>query len=152
MAEQTYLRNDCSVCGAPIIGSHYHESECECSEEYGPCEDHVRVLASREGASTRTADELLIVWCEDAAAIIGADALAPWGTDLIARAWRDAVTEGDHGCHWFSEERGDALRSELETLENQLESSLASMDEPAYTFRDDGYQIVNIIGGPLVDA
>ena len=127
--------------------------DCDCSEEYGPCEEHGLVLAQREGASSRTADELLLVWCDDAAAIIGADALSPWGCDLIARAWRDAVTDGDHGCHWFSHgDAGDALRDELMTLHSQLESSLATMDEPALTFWNDGYVIVRIVGGPLAEV
>lgn len=38
---------------------------CECSSEYGPCEQHGDTLVIRDGASQRTADQLAMGLVED---------------------------------------------------------------------------------------
>lgn len=58
------------------------EDECECTEDYGPCDRHSETIVSREGASTRTADELVAVFLSDV-------------TDLYTEAGKTAPT-GEH--------------------------------------------------------
>ncbi len=124
-------------------------TECECSEEYGPCEDHSEVLAQREGASTRTADELLAVFIGDAIDIMEGE------EDLIAGAligtWSavaDAYWKACPNGGWAPIAEGDAytLSEELADTANVVESYL-----PALVYWEDGYVISRITGGPLLE-
>lgn len=131
-------------------------NECDCSEEYGPCEEHGEVIVQREGASTRTADDLLLLFCEDAAAVLrevtGENRLSPWGRSTLDAA-EELLSENDHyGCRWFPEDDADHMVNSLEMVRSQMESELATLDDPIETFWDDGYCIVRVLGGPLVEG
>lgn len=129
-------------------GDERDREECDCTEEYGPCENHCEVLAQREGASTRTADDLLLVWLMDARDIVRET--TPWLDDVIRRADEMLAAEDHYGCRWLpADERGERMRDEMTTAQWQLETSLATMDEPAHTYWDDGYVISRTTGGPL---
>lgn len=111
---------------------------CDCDpDEMLPCEEHMVVLAQREGASARTGDELLSVWVHDAVFFRGVE-LSPWGRDLLSRY--DAALESNRrfGVAWLPDGR-QVLAEEMDTLRNQVEVSLALLDEPVYTHWDDGY-------------
>lgn len=117
---------------------------CECSEDYGPCEQHSDVLAQRVGASNRSADELVLVFLDDAEGI-DPDVLSPYGRDVRERAQADLAS---HGGSWLDDhELADELRSVME----QVESYLGGYDDPIYVIWDDGYVIYKITGGPLLD-
>lgn len=118
---------------------------CECSEEFGPCEAHGEVLISREGASLRTGDELAVQFIEDAISL-GAE-LSPWGKDVLSRA-RAALSENESmGVAWLPDgEDGEGIRDDLQTLEWQVEAELEPM-----VYREDGYRIIKITGGPLAE-
>lgn len=111
------------------------EHTCDCSEEYGPCELHGETLCQREGASLRTADDLVMVLIDD---LVGCGAeLSAWGREQYDRL--SAQLESDRnpisGCGWFSNpDDGEAARS----LADQLESYVADL----CVIRDDGYRIV----------
>jgi hypothetical protein len=110
--------------------------ECDCSEEYGPCEIHCEVLVQREGASCRTADELMLVLCHDLVDL-GAE-LSPYGAKVLANA--DAYADGCRdqsasGSVWF-EDDGTTL-DQLVSLADQLE-----VDAEVSVFMEDGYRIV----------
>lgn len=113
-------------------------TDCECSEEYGPCESHCDVLAQREGASLRTGDELIALYLDDALSI-DPECLSPYGRDVKARV-DAALAESS----WLDD---SDLGDELYSVRDQVESSL-----DAVTYWDDGYRIVKITGGPLLDA
>lgn len=79
----------------------------DCSEEYGPCDTHGETVVSREGASTRTADELQSMFIADAVDL--GVKLSPWGRGTLTdydnaleanRSERSGVAwlpEDDHG-------------------------------------------------------
>lgn len=119
--------------------------ECDCSEEYGPCEDHSELMASREGASTRTADELLVIFIQDAVDL-GAT-LSPYGIDVLNRAIAELAANEDMGVSWLS---SDSLRDELVTVSDQVETTLYTME--LSVFWEDGYRILKVTGGPLLDV
>jgi hypothetical protein len=118
---------------APHVGCGKDEgeimAECECSDEYGPCEAHGTVLAQRVGASSRSADELTRVYLEDARDIDGA-ILSPYGVGVLARVSDPAAWEGS----WLAD---PALADELRDVAWQVEAAL-----DAWTVWDDGYVIV----------
>ena len=129
---------------------------CGCTEEDGPCETHGTVVVQREGASTRTADELLLVYVEDASLILhdAGTELTPWADDVIHRAHGalDTVDEFTHTASLPASTYGERLRDELVTLADQVECDLSTMDAPHFTYWDDGYRIVRVLEGcPLVD-
>jgi hypothetical protein len=111
--------------------------DCDCSEDYGPCENHCEVLAQREGASTRTADELIEVLCLD---LIGCGAeVSPWGQDVLNRVAAALDDNRRMGVAWLPQgDKGDHMRRELVSLADQLESYVADL----WVIHDDGYQIV----------
>lgn len=130
-------------------------TECECSEEYGPCEDHGIVIVQRDGAAVRCADELAAVMVEDLSEIIRDH----WDGRTIpsdtARALAEAETIAadyweatDHrGGWWVDGEVNDALASEAlyeygVALASHLPGSLTLWEE-------DGYRVIEITGGPL---
>jgi len=111
--------------------------ECECDpDEMMPCEQHMVLVQNREGASTRTGDELLSVFVHDAV-FYGVE-LSAWGMDLLSGY--DAALESNrrYGVAWLPEGH-QILAEEMDTLRNQVETSLATMDDPIYVHWDDGY-------------
>lgn len=119
-------------------------TECDCSEEYGPCEMHCVQLAQREGASLRTADELCLVYLDDALGI-DPECLSPYGLDVKLRA-ETALRELSDACmsNWLDDHQ---LADELRDVCWQVESHL-----DAQTYWEDGYRIVKITGGPLLEV
>lgn len=110
----------------------------ECSEDYGPCESHCEVLAQRDGAHSRTADELALCFISDARAL-GACMSRTGELDLESLVW-----EGS----WLAEGHSDVLYE----LSNQIEQDLYSVDGGPFSIVwDDGYIISRITGGPLLD-
>ena len=129
---------------------------CGCDEQYGPCEQHGTVIVQREGASTYSADELLLLFADDASLVLhdAGTELTPWADNVIYRAHGfldNAVDEFTHVA-WLPEgSKGEAMRVELVTLADQLSSELSTLDVPHFTYWDDGYRIVKVLGGPLAD-
>jgi hypothetical protein len=122
-------------------------NDCECSEEYGPCERHSELLVSREGSSLRTGDELLSVFIDDAVSL-GAE-LSPYGKDIVFRADAAMQVSGPMS-NWLPDtEEGYELRDALQTVANQVETELYTLGYSVYW--EDGYRIVKITGGPLND-
>lgn len=113
---------------------------CECSDEYGPCETHGLVVAQRDGAGARrTADELLQVFVEDA---VG---LGVTLTDDECAVVSHVDTELNGSQHWLDDaDLSEALAELALDVEMRLPDGLA-------VYWDDGYRIVQMVGGPLVD-
>lgn len=121
---------------------------CDCSEDYGPCEAHAEVLAQREGASLRTADELCAVFIGDVDALLAEAGVTP-DAGMVAAV-------GDAEAYWNACPSGgwapiggaddyplaDALRDALTFAEQ-------SLPEGVYVWWDDGYVISRVTGGPL---
>lgn len=125
--------------------------DCDCSEDYGPCEDHMEVYAQREGASTRTADDLVYVFLTDVLSCAedvdirqGAevdltrlhDSITYWGDDA---RWTDNM-----GCRWVSDDEEAEIHDEMSVGENVLSDLGLSVSW------DDGYMIYRVTGGPLI--
>jgi hypothetical protein len=108
---------------------------CECSDDYGPCELHGETLVQREGASLRTADELILLACQDLVDL-GAE-LSPYGADVLAQAetTADRCRNQRTGTMWFDDE-GETY-DRLVTLADQLEVDLG-----VSVIWNDGYRIV----------
>ena len=126
-------------------------TDCDCSPDYGPCDDHSLVAVIREGASTRTADESLELFAHDAASILEARVngwqLSTDDVDLLRDAAR-LLAESDGYCAWIPEgDESDAVRDGLIDLGDRLESELATVGY--WVTRDDGYIVSWIAGGPL---
>lgn len=119
---------------------------CECSEEFGPCENHSELKISREGASLRTADDLALVFLQDCLEL-GVET-TPWGKEVIAKAEAALTANESMGVRWLPDtDEGSGIRDDMATLEWQLESELSELGFSVY--REDGYRIVKITGGPL---
>jgi len=134
--------------------------KCECDEEYGPCEEHGNAVVVREGASTRTADDLLLLFCEDAAAVLldatGEDRTTPWARSLMADAELMLADNASMGVRWLPEEdqngeTRDAWIDALMTLRDEMEAELSTLDAPHFTYWNDGYVIYRVTRGPLVE-
>lgn len=134
------------------------ETVCECSEEYGPCEDHAEVLAQREGASTRTADDLVYVFLTDVLAIAedpdiwqGYDADMSHQRDKLAAMvefWGDdALWEDNMGVRWLDVNRDETLPEPLQDHVQLAEHMLADLGLSVWW--EDGYVISRVTGGPL---
>lgn len=118
---------------------------CDCSEDYGPCEQHSTILVQREGSSARTADELAIVFIDDAIAL-GASLSRTAELDISALTW-----DG----HWLAADP-EGQSDTLYHYQDQIESDLYSLDTPDnvaswHVQRDDGYIISHVTGGPLAE-
>lgn len=126
------------------------EFDCDCSEEYGPCEKHSALIVVREGASLRTADELLSVFIDDAVAL-GAE-LSPYGKDIVFRADAAMQAEGTNGMsNWLPEtDEGYELRDALASIANQVETELDTLGYSTYW--DDGFRVLKITGGPFFET
>lgn len=125
-SDETPAGASCNRCHAEIT------EPCDCSEEFGPCELHCTILAQREGSSSRSADELCVVFLEDAQEI-DAECLAPYGRDVLERAQAALAAAGPFS-HWFEDESlGEELRDVVRQVETRID---------AWTVWDDGYRIV----------
>ncbi len=116
---------------------------CACDPDGLPCEDHMIVLVSRDGAAARTADELLSVFAHDAIAILGES--TPWARELLKQY--DAALDGNraYGVAWLPDTGdGESLRDDMHTLVSQLETDLAVCDEPMSVHWDDGFVIFQV--------
>jgi hypothetical protein len=102
---------------------------CDCSDEFGPCEAHGTVLAQRVGSSNRSADELSLVYLNDALDI-DPECLSPYGRQIKAEAEAADAWEGS----WLKDpDLADALRDVTDQVESYLD---------AWTVWGDGYVIV----------
>lgn len=130
---------------------------CDCSEDYGPCEDHAEVLAQREGASTRTADDLVYVFLADVLAIgeargwIAPNMLGKINADRLRTAehhWSDDdLWDDNYGVRWLKDQDDrDALYDD----QMMAESLLGDLGLSAWW--EDGYVISRVTGGPLLDS
>ncbi len=109
--------------------------ECECSEEYGPCEKHCDILVIRDGASSHTADELTLLLVSD---------LVDLGVTLTS-AQNDTYTyltsklhdnrDAHTGTAWFSDP--DDAEAAVD-----LSDAVQANTEGLYINQDDGYTIV----------
>lgn len=120
--------------------------ECECNENYGPCEDHMNVLAQREGASSRTGAELALVFLCDVQAILEADGRGTTRIDEMLSYWGEDHRWNRHmGVETLvdSENDSEALRDDVELAEGMLG------DVGANVYWEDGYVISRTTGGPL---
>jgi hypothetical protein len=99
---------------------------CECSDEYGPCEQHGTVLVSREGAALRNPDEQVMQLIED---------LLDVGAELsvAGREEYERLSENFHAGTFTSDDFGGA-----DWLATQLESTVDH-----WVIYDDGYVIVS---------
>ena len=99
---------------------------CTCNDyEYTFCEEHCKVVISRDGASLRTANELLSVFVADAVSLWVE--LSPWGVDVRTRydAALESARDPQTGAAWLPDtDAGMALHDDMNTLVCQAESSL----------------------------
>jgi hypothetical protein len=130
------------------------QSKCDelygpCSDEYGPCEAHGWVLVQREGASTRTADELVWQYAQDTADLLEdlGGIVLQTDRDILFDAWELLERNRRHGVAWLPEDDCETL-DELVRLGDALSVGLA--EHNVYAFHDDGYRIVLLTGGPLL--
>lgn len=146
--------NYCEDCGLIVIlfDDDTHEC-CGCSEEYGPCEEHGETIAQREGASTRTADDLVYVFLTDVLAIaenrglISADMRGRVNVDKLREAidyWsNDDLWDDNYGCRWVRDDVDAEIHDEIATGESVLAELGLSV------WWEDGYVISRVTGGPL---
>lgn len=125
--------------------------ECTCTDEYGPCEFHGDTIVVREGASSRTADDLRHTFLTDVVSVIG-----EWPSDEYREATTrigNALADNErHGVRWLPDDSPDdnyPLSDELGDLTTTAEGHLASAGYSV--FWEDGYRIVRVTGGPLTD-
>lgn len=131
------------------------ETTCDCSDEYGPCEDHSELFVMREGAAVRTADELLAVFVADATDLLASDLCDDEDRAAARRALDDAnaaaaayweATDNAGGWAPYDPDEPSSLAEWLSDAAYQLEGCL-----PFSVYWDDGYRIIRTIGGPLTD-
>lgn len=107
-------------------------NECDCSDEFEPCDEHCELLVMREGSAVRTADELNILFCREA-------------VDLGAFLTPDETVELDEieaKCdRWLDDlELADALIDLADRVECRLPDGVL-------VYFEDGYRIVRVTGG-----
>lgn len=103
------------------------------------------MLAQREGAAVRTADELAAVYIDDVLALLAdigdVDAVAALSAaDADAARYWDACPMGGWAPIDYS--LGEALQDSVAVCESYA---------PGWTYWEDGYRIVKVTGGPLID-
>lgn len=128
------------------------EIECECSEEYGACEEHSEVLAQRDGSSARTADELSLVFLWDALDIIR-DASPDVFTQELAQRVSIKATHYAEACEW-SGNRGKGIgwmedADDAEALHDDVTMVETWLPANVHATWDDGYVIRKVTGGPF---
>ena len=123
---------------------------CECSEGDGPCGGHSDVLAQREGAAVRTADELCAVFVGDVAAYLADAGIDPDAGMLAAMADADAYWTVCPSGGWAPVEDPDAY-SLSEALADAVRFAEQALPSGVCVWWEDGYVISRITGGPLLD-
>ena len=132
---------------APTKGKNVN-SECECTDDGGPCETHGETLVIREGASTRTGDALAATFVDDVTDILReeGDGIRPydaamWEAEGVAAAYWSACPNGE----WADDpELADALGDAVRAAESALPRGVR-------VDWNDGYVITRVVGGPLAD-
>lgn len=114
-------------------------TDCDCSEEYGPCETHCQQYAQRVGSSNRSADELMSVFLDDGAALLPETDRAPY-LELATRVDAALESQGPFSS-WLDD---TDLAEEMRDAADRLESDLGSLG--FWTFWEDGYVIVKPTG------
>lgn len=105
---------------------------CDCSEEYGPCEEHCTLLVSRELAG-RGGDDLALTLIHD---LIGCGAeVSPWGKDRLAQIEEHYEVDPVSGIGRFED---PDIMEMVTDLSQQLESNVADL----VVIQDDGYRIL----------
>lgn len=136
----------CAMCAEPSLSD---APACDCSEEYGPCEDHSELLVSREGASLRTADELTMVLISD---LIACGAVASTD-DLEEIARLENALENERspvsGCAWFDDSCALVAPIDAEIAYDIAQTLESTLPDGIQVYSDDGYRIVRVTGGPL---
>ena len=122
---------------------------CECSEDDGPCENHIEVLTQREGGNTRTADELNSLFISEAVdlgVVLSID-------DQALLDETDVLLEEDHWLPFDTEgDLVDALAGLRDRVESDLYSLFHKRGEHLFVGWEDGYVIGKILpGSPLLD-
>jgi hypothetical protein len=165
--------------GNTIMSEHEHDCE-ECSEDYGPCEDHCEVVIVREGASSRTADDLAATFVEDVATMYEDEhGRPPEGEHYVTasdyraaihneneRADRENVgrpwNEREYVSGW-SPENGTLTRDDGtivtwsdgemgQWLSDAIVSAEGDLSDLGWSVSwDDGYRIYRTTGGPFFD-
>lgn len=108
--------------------------DCECSEDFGPCEQHCDLLVQRAGASTRTADELALILIEDLAEL-GVVKLTDDDKAWLVEVWAALERERHLGVAWLNDpDMSQALHDESTRFENNADG--------VWVIRDDGYTII----------
>lgn len=156
--------NYCEDCKCIVIlfDDDTHEC-CECSDEYGPCEQHGEVIAQREGASTRTADDLAYVFLTDVLAIMenGPDIPAD-GSDMARRLaklraavdhWsNDDLWDDNRGCRWLVLPDHDLSDPPAALMEDVSDAESVLADLGLAVYWEDGYVITRMNDDcPLLD-
>lgn len=124
----------------------YEHDGCSCSEEYGPCEGHADILAQREGASLRTADELAALFLSEAAYVLEEAAETDASlTETAGRAYTIACKYDDVQGWCDDADRSQALHDDASMVETWLPAGI-------HVWWNDGYVIARVTAGPLLDA
>ena len=122
---------------------------CGCSEDYGPCEDHSTQLAQREGASTRTADSLALVFLMDVRDLLDAHTTETQDAPTRETVYRltadiDCVLSWtwsrDAGDGWLEDDGEGNYADILQDMVQSAEGHLSLID--ASVWWDDGYRIL----------
>lgn len=100
---------------------------CECSHDYGPCEQHGTILVSREGAALRNPDEQIMQLIQDLLDV-GAE-LSVFGREEYQR-----LSDNFHTGTFTPEDFAAA-----DWLATQLEGNIDH-----WIIYDDGYVIVSV--------
>lgn len=121
----------------------------ECSEDCGPCPAHVEILAQRDGASSRTADELAAVFVGDVEAlrpdVRPYDAAMADAVDLAADYWGACPSGG-----WAPLPADDTYPMGEALSDAIYAGEAALVDLGLEVWWDDGYIIGRVTGGPLL--
>ena len=115
---------------------------CDCSEDYGPCEHHCTVLASRDGAAMHTADELCALFIDDAAEIIRHAEDTP---DSLPDVLRDAI---DLASEYWEENPDGGWVDDSSDLTGSLADAAFLVEswlpDGVLAYWEDGYTIVKV--------
>lgn len=126
----------------------FASDECEeCSEDYGPCENHIEVLVQREGGNTRTADELNSVFISDAVDL----GVVLSNSDALDVFLIDTLLEEDHWLPCDDADWVEVLIDIRDRVESDLYELYAKRDEHLFVGWEDGFVIGKILqGSPLL--
>ena len=174
-ANEDHMRRENESEARHVYGD---EDECECTDEYGPCEAHSETIIVREGASTRTADDLVATFLEDVAGMWeDVHGTAPVGDAyVLARDFRQAVEdeqerereraarEGGYAyVSGWAPESGTVTREDGSTytwdeyemgqaLSDAISTGESDLCDLGWSVTwEDGYRIYRVTGGPFYE-